>query len=400
MPPEQAAMVETERAFVRLAAGKGFRDSFYAYFAPNGVGFWPHPVRVRRVLERRPSSPGPMGAVWAPVWGDISQAGDLGWNAGPVTYEARPEQGRPERYGLFFSVWQQQEDGGWRVVLDLGVDTPGPAMPLDTAYQTSWRHGDQRPGASAAGDASGLLETERALLADMGQGIGAAYRKRLAEDAQVHRPGAMPIIGEPALADWVAGQTQGLIGEPLLARVARSGDLGYAYGSYEVRGQEPDAGYYARVWKRDPAGEWRIVVDTVSPLPAGVRPLPAALLEPEELFLARDWAGAAAAYQSYAEDHPEDAFAWHRLGASQVALRRLPEAIRNLNRAVAVGGGTGADYYNLACAHALSGASDEALAQVEKAIAAGLRNRRQYESDEDLASLRGLPRFQELMQRL
>lgn len=401
MPPDQAAMVETERAFVRLAAERGFRDSFYAYFAPDGVGFWPHPVRVRTVLERRPSSPGAMGAVWAPVWGDISQAGDLGWNAGPVTYQARPEQDRPESYGLFFSVWQKQQDGGWRVVLDLGVDTPGPVMPLEAGYQTSWRRGDRKAAAAGGGSgSSGLLAAERALLADMGQGIGAAYRKRLADDAKVLRPGAMPIAGKPALADWVAGQTQGLVGEPLLARVARSGDLGYAYGSYEIRGQEPNAGYYTRVWKRDPAGDWRIVVDTVSPLPAGVQPLPAALLEPEEHFLARDWSGAAEAYQSYVKDHPDNAFAWHRLGASQVALRQLPEAISSLNQAIAVGGGSAADYYNLACAHALSGASDTALAQVEKAIDAGLRNRRQYESDEDLASLRGLPRFQELMQRL
>ena len=40
------------------------------------------------------------------------------------------------------------------------------------------------------------------------------------------------------------------------------------------------------------------------------------------------------------------------------------------------------------------------LADVEKAIDAGLKNRRQYESDGDLANLRDLPRFKELMQRL
>ena len=90
MPADQAAMVAAERAFVKLAAERGFRDSFYQYFAPDGVAFGPHPFRVRVALERQPSSPGPMGAIWAPVWGDISQAGDLGWNTGPLLYEARP----------------------------------------------------------------------------------------------------------------------------------------------------------------------------------------------------------------------------------------------------------------------------------------------------------------------
>jgi len=402
MPADQAAMVAAERAFVKLAAERGFRDSFYHYFAPEGIAFGPHPFRTRAVLERQPSVPGPMGAVWAPVWGDISQAGDLGWNTGPLLFEARPAQNRPERHGMFFSVWKKQPDGSWLVVLDLGSDTPEPVVPLDSPYQTSWRQA--RGPAVAPGVAvakASLLAAERELLADMkSRGIGPAYASRFADDARVHRPGVMPVAGRAALDGWLAGQSHAQSGAPLAADVARSGDLGYAYGSYETLGEQPAAGYYARVWKRDAQGNWRIVMDTVSPLPPGVAPLPPALLEAEERFLAEDWGGAAAAYQSYVAAHPDHAFAWHRLGASQVGLRQLPEAITSLKKAVAVGGGTSSDFYNLACAYALSGDREQALAYVEKAIDAGLRNRRQYESDGDLASLRDLPRFKELMQRL
>lgn len=402
MPADQAAMVAAERAFVQLAAERGFRDSFYRYFAPDGIAFGPHPFRTRAVLERQPSAPGPMGAVWAPVWGDISQAGDLGWNTGPLLFEARPAQNRPERHGMFFSVWKKQPDGSWLVVLDLGSDTPEPVVPLDTPYRTSWRAPAGKPAqVNVAAATAELLAAERDLLADMrSRGIGQAYAKRLADDARVHRPGVMPVAGRAALDGWLAGQPQTQGGTPLAADVARSGDLGYAYGSYETGGERPAAGYYARVWKRDAGGSWRIVMDTVSPLPPGVAPLPPALLDAEERFLAEDWAGAAAAYRSYVAQHPDNAFAWHRLGASQVGLRQLPEAIANLEKAVAVGGGTSSDFYNLACAYALSGDAVQALGFVEKAIDAGLRNRRQYESDGDLASLRELPRFRELMQRL
>ncbi|HEU0224770.1 MAG TPA: DUF4440 domain-containing protein [Steroidobacteraceae bacterium] len=402
MPADQAAMVAAERAFVKLAEERGFRDSFYRYFAPDGVAFGPHPFRTRTVLERQPSVPGPMGAVWAPVWGDISQAGDLGWNTGPLVFEARPAQNRPERHGMFFSVWKKQTDGSWLVVLDLGSDTPGPVVPLDTPYQTSWRQALGKPVARdiEAATAS-LLAAERELLADMQSGsVGGAYAGRFADDARVHRPGLMPVAGRAALDGWLSGQSHTQTGAPLAADVARSGDLGYAYGSYETGAEQPAAGYYARVWKRDAAGAWRIVMDTVSPLPPGVRPLPPALLSPEEKFLAQDWAGAAVAYQAYLKDEPGNAFAWHRLGASQIKLRQLPEAIASLQRAVAAGGGTAADYYNLACAYALSGRTDEALDQVEKAIGAGQRNRRQYEADEDLASLREQARFRALMQAL
>jgi ketosteroid isomerase-like protein len=402
MPADQAAMVAAERAFVQLAAERGFRDSFYRYFAPEGIAFGPHPFRTRTVLERQPSAPGPMGAVWAPVWGDISQAGDLGWNTGPLLFEARPAQNRPERHGMFFSVWKKQPDGSWLVVLDLGSDTPQPVVPLDTPYRTSWRAPAGKPArVGVAAATAELLAAERDLLADMkSRGIGQAYSTRLADDARVHRPGVMPVAGRAALDGWLADQPQTQGGTPLAAEVARSGDLGYAYGSYETGGEQPAAGYYARVWKRDAGGRWRIVMDTVSPLPPGVAPLPPALLDAEERFLAEDWAGAAAAYRSYVAQHPDNAFAWHRLGASQIGLRQLPEAIASLKQSVAVGGGTPSDFYNLACAYALSGDPEQALGYVEKAIGAGLRNRRQYESDGDLASLRELQRFQEMMQRL
>lgn len=400
MPADQAAMVESERAFVRLAAEKGFRDSFYHYFAPDGIAFVPHPARVRVTLERAPSSPGPMGAIWAPVYSDISQAGDLGWNTGPLVFEARPAQNRPENYGMFFSVWEKQADGSWRVVFDHGTDTPSLVVPLDTPAQTYWRKPATKPKAVDVAAASAeLFALERAFLGDMGRGIGQAYTKRLSDEARIHRPGAMPAVGREALAAWAAAQPQSGSGEPLHARVARSGDLGYAYGSYETGGEQQASGYYARVWKRDAKGEWRIVFDTVGPLPPGAKPLPSALIGPEELFTAQDWAGAAAGFRDFAQDHPGHAYAWGRLGASQVNLRQLPEAIASLERAVAAGGGA-VDFYNLACAHALSGRPDPALANVEKAIAAGLRNRRQYESDEDLAALRDLPRFKELMQSL
>jgi len=54
------------------------------------------------------------------------------------------------------------------------------------------------------------------------------------------------------------------------SNVSSSADLGYCYGSYELReggGAKTEKGYYARVWKRDARGNWRIVFDLSNPLP-------------------------------------------------------------------------------------------------------------------------------------
>jgi ketosteroid isomerase-like protein len=394
LPPAQQELFDAERAFVRMAEEKGFRDSFYAYFADDGVAFNPHPFRVRVALAAAPPSPGPMGAAWAPVYGDISAAGDLGWNTGPLVFQGR--DGAPDRHGMFFSVWKRQADGSFRVVLDVGSDTPSAVVPLDEPAHSSWRAG-AAPARDAATAKSELAAAERAFLASAAaDGIGAAYGRALADDARVHRPGAMPFTGA-ALTAWAAGQSAKAGGEVLAADVATSGDLGYAWGSYETSGEPADAGYFARVWKRDASGGWRIVMDTVSPVPAGVKPLTAELMQAETPYLEGRWAEAEAAYQAYVDANPGNAFAWNRLGTAQVAQKKYAAAVENLERAIEIGGGTGIDFYNLACAYALTGDTAKALDNVERAIGAGVKRRAQFESDPDLASLRELPRFQELL---
>ncbi len=210
----------------------------------------------------------------------------------------------------------------------------------------------------------------------------------------------MPVVGRVALNEWAQAQAGKFRGEALFADVARSGELAYTWGSYERIGGSPEAGYFARVWKKDQRNEWRIVMDTVSPVPAGVHPLTGELMRAEAPYLEGRWADAEAAYRQYIEANPANAFAWNRLGTSQVQQQKYPDAVKSLERAIEIGGGTAVDYYNLACAYALAGNADRALDNVERAIEAGAKRRAQYESDPDLTSLRELPRFKALMQPL
>ena len=131
-----------------------------------------------------------------------------------------------------------------------------------------------------------------------------------------------------------------------------------------------------------------------------MKPLTAELMKAEEPYLEGHWAEAEAAYRRYLQSSPDNAFAWNRIGTSQVQQKKYAEAVKSLERAVEIGGGSATDFYNLACAHALAGEPDQALDNVERAIAAGFKRRAQYQSDPDLASLRDLPRFKALMQPL
>ena len=63
--------------------------------------------------------------------------------------------------------------------------------------------------------------------------------------------------------------------QPTKVEVARSGDLAYSYGTYQVSFNDPsgkpvtDHGKYAEVWKKQADGGWKCVLDTwSSDLPA------------------------------------------------------------------------------------------------------------------------------------
>jgi ketosteroid isomerase-like protein len=83
---------------------------------------------------------------------------------------------------------------------------------------------------------------------------------------RLNRPGVLPLTGKNAVQGWLTSQGR-RTGEPRFADVAASGDLGYTYGDFDMNAAQPMKGYYARVWRRDAANRWKIVIEVLSTLP-------------------------------------------------------------------------------------------------------------------------------------
>jgi tetratricopeptide (TPR) repeat protein len=95
-----------------------------------------------------------------------------------------------------------------------------------------------------------------------------------------------------------------------------------------------------------------------------------------------------------------DYITWHQLIVATLGADRLEKAVAHATRATELFPMVAATHYNLACAHARSGAAEPALAALEAAIRAGFSDRRGMEADPDLESLRGHPRFAALLGQL
>jgi tetratricopeptide (TPR) repeat protein len=94
-----------------------------------------------------------------------------------------------------------------------------------------------------------------------------------------------------------------------------------------------------------------------------------------------------------------------QLGSAQLHIGRYEEGIKSYEKAFEAGIPPGANtrgvaYFNMACGYARLGEKNKALDALASAIAEGFTTRSAYETDEDLASLRAEPRFQELLTRL
>lgn len=109
--------------------------------------------------------------------------------------------------------------------------------------------------------------------------------------------------------------------------------------------------------------------------------------------------------QLAAEAYPKSFTALVNLGLAHAANGQVDEGVRNYDKALEIGiepgaANRGAAYYNLGCGYALAGQKEKALEALEKAVAEGFTNRRDYEADEDLAPLRSDQRFQQILARL
>ncbi len=272
--PALDSLVAAERTFAATSVDKGIRESFLMFFAEDGINFQPHPTKTREAFLKRalPAARPPVELNWWPIYADVSHAGDLGYTTGPYTFKDLSPEKRPARFGYYFSVWKKQADGAWKVVVDCGIGTPdhsGQKLEFQPAAQGKWKAPHKIN-----------LETERASLIDLdrqflktsaSQGILESYLRYLGRNARLHRDGLLPMTERAAIRIYLSSQVSKLSWTPIKSDVAQSDDLGYTYGSYELKftgTNKTEKGYYVRVWKRDDRGNWKLALDTFSPIPA------------------------------------------------------------------------------------------------------------------------------------
>jgi len=264
----QREMVAAEKAFAKYCVEHGLAESWMEFFADDGVIFRPGPVNSKEFYRPRLPTPRPLTATldWEPRYGDVSRAGDLGYDYGPWNYVAKAPKSE-EAHGYFFSIWKKQPDGSWKVALDMGAGE----VPNATADHVFGKPFSPARQYKPKVPSSGTPATELERLTEMDRGFAVSARSKgildtylalVADDAKTFQKGRAP-AGKDALRVFLpAAKDVALTLGPVGGGVAKSRDMAYTYGSYELQenGQTKEKGFYAHMWKRDEAGGWKIVV--------------------------------------------------------------------------------------------------------------------------------------------
>jgi beta-lactamase regulating signal transducer with metallopeptidase domain len=111
----------------------------------------------------------------------------------------------------------------------------------------------------------------------------------------------------------------------------------------------------------------------------------------------QEWSDAARAYEKVARTHPEVGRAWFNLGFASLASGDAARSAEAFEKALALHYREATSLYNLACANARLGRKDQAFEALFEALRRGFGNKSLLRDDDDLASLRGDPRFREAL---
>ena len=273
LPESLTQMIEAERAFAARALVIGWKDAFLEYFAPSAVGFAEgKPGAAREQIAKNPDPPKDLQLIWEPRYGDVAASGEIGYLTGPVRNIRASRDGGKPRFSNYASIWKRQRDGSFKVVMDVGVNTPNPvpfAPDFVRAPHKTRFTGDYDDSTPPLGSADELLNSA------LKSSPLRAYRPHLAEGVRFHRQNQMPVVGVPAATKWLASQ-RAMSADSRFSEAARSGDLGYTWGTFSIaptravtagRGEAQtvnvQAGFYVRVWVRERNGQWKVALDVL-----------------------------------------------------------------------------------------------------------------------------------------
>lgn len=264
--PRADALAAEESRFAAHSVAHGMRDAFVEFFAGDSVLLRPDPVNGREYMKAQKNPP--IVLDWKSRLVVVSGSGELGLSTGPWKSTSKANPTEPASFGQFFSIWQKQKDGAWKVLMDHGIshgNSEAPAQQLRSIDLPDTGKGSRR----------GVTDDpERQFIAAATRDTADAYRQFSGNHTRLLREQRAPIDGAAAIATYLKSQTGQWTWRPGRQAASTAGDFSYTLGTWTHRSPAglQSQGHYIRVWIADsaaPSAKWTLAAEILTPRAPG-----------------------------------------------------------------------------------------------------------------------------------
>ncbi len=263
--------MDVERAFSRMSAMAGIRESYQHFFAPNGIAFNPDSYTPKEFFSKQEPEKKPFEYLlaWEPRIAESSGGADLGFTAGPSKFIDLSPEKKPIQHAAYFSIWKKQESGELKVVFNLETQLAAePAFPKQMKVRGATAKSLVAPGMVER--VTGLIrrneeDIHKSTVDELPKTLELLYNKEMI----AYRTGAQPLQSEAEALVWHKDNKLEIKDwEVKAVDIAQSGDLAWSWGTYtaDLNGN-PTRGYWAHVWKSEVGKGWHMVADVMNMLP-------------------------------------------------------------------------------------------------------------------------------------
>ncbi len=131
--PERLKLLKTDIEFSETSRVRGAAEAFKLYLAEDALQL-PHnaePIFGREKIYEIMSTGPKATLTWQPELAEVSDSADMGFTWGNYQAKWKNEDGQENiSHGKYLNVWKKQVDGTWKVVVDMGNQSPAPETPL------------------------------------------------------------------------------------------------------------------------------------------------------------------------------------------------------------------------------------------------------------------------------
>ena len=262
-------VISAEYHFAERASSTNTKEAFLSHLAPDGLIVRQGEL-VNGIQDWQERQANNSLLSWYPSYVDVARSGDLGLSTGPWEFWKSRQDSTASVFGHFVSIWKKQQDGEWKVAIDIGVNhrahsTTEPPVPNSGSGLKAEQK--LRKWNLLFSNAE-LLGLEKELIEKYRKEGPAVLASSLADNARVYRPGESPAIGKAARTTMLNRKDQYSF-SPVNCEISRSGDWGYIHGNVviittENGKQEELKGTYMRLWKKSKQMKWEIALEVIS----------------------------------------------------------------------------------------------------------------------------------------